>query len=121
MASRRKSRLKVNRTYFENKNGGKTPILRRKKDETDEAFFERMKARGYVGIDNSPKHWDAASMALHAGSADDCIYCKKRIKTSTDTSSTQDEEGAELKAKSAKPDAPSVSEVKDDEEAEVNQ
>lgn len=68
-----KKKKNEGREYFENsKTGSKTPVLRKKKNESEADFFARMSKMGYSNAKTLVTHFTDDEMALHTGKRDAC-------------------------------------------------
>lgn len=69
------------RPYFVNeKSKAQTPVLRKKQNEAEDKFFERMAGIGYTTAKISGNHWSGDQNALHSGPQDKCKLCRKATK-----------------------------------------
>lgn len=80
---------------FTKTSGAKSPVLRRKKSESEEDFISRMKTAGWTGLEEGQYHWADNRMAITASKPDSQTPQKDQGKdTEENTPSTSEVEAS---------------------------
>ena len=81
------------KVFFE-RDGYKSPVLRKKNGESDSEFVERMTKLGFTNVETVGYHVRPDSNDVHVGKLDGCVYCARAAKR----------KDAKVAPKSTKPD-----------------
>lgn len=96
----------TSKIFFE-RPGYKTPVLRRRKNEGESEFVERMNQGGFSNLEKVGFHMVPESSDVHVGSLDGCPYCSRAAKRNVKNVGPQTiKPDAKLESASTAPEKP---------------